>query len=69
MIQWTLAKVLKDRKWTAYRLAQQAGLTMPSAYKLADPDHVPDRIDVETLDKICDALNVQPSKFLKWKKG
>lgn len=68
MIKWTLAQVLKDRKWTAYRLAQKAGLTMPSAYKLADPDHVPDRIDVETLEKICAALNVQPSRFLKWER-
>jgi DNA-binding Xre family transcriptional regulator len=66
MIQWSLADILKKRKWSAYRLAKEAGLTMPSAYKLADPDHVPDRIDVDTLDKICTALRVQPGVFLKW---
>jgi len=66
MIRWTLAAVLERKGWTAYRLAQEAGITMPVAYKLADPDYVPSRIDVETLDKICAALRTQPGVFLKW---
>jgi DNA-binding Xre family transcriptional regulator len=66
MIRWHLAAVLQRKGWTAYRLAKEAELTMPSAYKLADPDITPDRIDVATLNKICRALRVQPGVLLKW---
>ena len=66
MIRWNLAAVLAKKGWTAYRLAKEADITMPSAYKLADPKITPDRIDVETLNKICTALRVQPGALLKW---
>ena len=66
MIRWTLHTILERRGWTAYRLAQEADITMPVAYKLADPEHTPTRIDVETFGKLCRALKVQPGKFLKW---
>lgn len=66
MIQWTLAALLKKRGWSAYRLAKDAGITMPAAYRLADPDFVPGKLDIPTLNKICAALRVQPGAFLKW---
>jgi DNA-binding Xre family transcriptional regulator len=66
MIRWSLATLLAKKGWSAYKLAHQAGITIPVAYKLADPDHTPSRIDVETLNKICTALRVQPGVFLKW---
>lgn len=69
MITWSLAELLDDRGWSAYKLAQKAGITIPVAYKLAAKGYEPSRIDMETLDKVCNALNVAPSKFISWKRG
>lgn len=66
MIRLKLAELLEERGWTAYRLAAEAGMTMPVAYKLADPDVEVRRIDVETLEKLCRTLGVQPGDLLEY---
>ena len=66
MIRWTLPSILKDRKWSAYRLAHEAGITITVAYKLAADGYEPTRLDLSTLNKVCNALNVAPGKLLQW---
>ena len=39
---------------------------MPAAYRLADPGVQFGRITVDTLDRICEALDVQPGDLLQW---
>ena len=58
--------ILKRKGWTPYRLAQQTGLTVPTAYRLADPDLVFGRFTADTLDRLCAALDVQPGELLEW---
>jgi DNA-binding Xre family transcriptional regulator len=66
MIRFHLATVLKRKGWTPYRLARETGLTVPTAYRLADPTLRFGRFTADTLDRLCAALRVQPGDLLKW---
>jgi DNA-binding Xre family transcriptional regulator len=66
MIRFRLAEILKRKGWTPYRLSQATGLTVPTAYRLADPELRFGRFTTDTLDRLCDALGVQPGDLLQW---
>lgn len=66
MVRFRLAEILEGRGWTAYRLAQETELTVPAAYRLADPDRPVQRLDMTTLDTLCRVLKVQPGELLEW---
>lgn len=66
MIRFHLASVLKRKGWTPYRLSQETGLTVPTAYRLADPTLVFGRFTADTLDRLCAALDVQPGALLEY---
>lgn len=66
MIRFRLAAILARKGWTPYRLARETGLTVPTAYRLADPELEFGRFTADTLDRICAALNVQPGDLLEW---
>lgn len=66
VIRFHLASILKRKGWTPYRLSQETGLTVPTAYRLADPDMVFGRFTADTLDRLCSALDVQPGELLEW---
>ena len=66
MIRFRLAEILKRKGWTPYRLSQVTGLTVPTAYRLADPDLRFGRFTADTLDRLCAALGVQPGDLLTW---
>jgi putative transcriptional regulator len=66
MIRFRLATILARKGWTPYRLARETGLTVPTAYRLADPELEFGRFTADTLDRICAALNVQPGDLLEW---
>jgi putative transcriptional regulator len=69
MIRFRLAEVLKRKGWTPYRLSQATGLTVPTAYRLADPGLRFGRFTTDTLDRLCAALEVQPGELLEWVPG
>ena len=66
MIRFRLAEILKRKGWTPYRLSQVTGLTVPTAYRLADPELQFGRFTTDTLDRLCVALEVQPGDLLEW---
>ena len=66
VIRFHLASILKRQGWTPYRLSQETGLTVPAAYRLADPDLQFGRFTADTLDRLCAALGVQPGDLLEW---
>lgn len=63
-IRWRIAELLKARDWTAYRLAQEAGLTPSAVYKLLKKGDIR-HIDVATLEKLARALEVPPLELLQ----
>lgn len=66
MVRWRLGEVLKERKWTAYRLVMESGLKAPTVYRIARSRGPVRRIDGRTLDRICAALDVQPREVLEF---
>ena len=66
VIRFHLAAILKRKGWTPYRLSRETGLTVPTAYRLADPDIEFGRFTADTLDRLCAALGVQPGELLEW---
>jgi putative transcriptional regulator len=66
MIRFRLDEILKRRGWTPYRLSQETGLTVPTAYRLADPAQRFGRYTTDTLERLCGALDVQPGDLLEW---
>ena len=66
MIRWHLPELLEKRGWTAYRLASETGLTVPAAYRLAKPGKTLQRLDVDTLERLCRVLKVKPGQLLTY---
>jgi DNA-binding Xre family transcriptional regulator len=66
VIRFHLATILDRKGWTPYRLARETGLTVPTAYRLADPDLIFGRFTADTLARLCAALGVQPGDLLEW---
>ena len=66
LIRFHLAAILQRKGWTPYRLARETGLTVPTAYRLADRDVEFGRFTADTLDRLCAALDVQPGQLLEW---
>lgn len=66
MIRFRLAEILEQKAWTPYRLAQVTGLTVPTAYRLADSELRFGRFTADTLERLCRALDVQPGDLLEW---
>jgi putative transcriptional regulator len=66
LIRFRLGAILERKGWTPYRLARVTGLTVPTAYRLADPDVQFGRFTADTLDRLCAALDVQPGELLEW---
>jgi len=66
LIRFHLAAILQRKGWTPYRLARLTGLTVPTAYRLADPEVQFGRFTADTLDRLCAALDVQPGELLEW---
>jgi DNA-binding Xre family transcriptional regulator len=64
VIRWRLQEILKERNWTAYRLAQETGLTVPAAYQLSKDKPV-QRIDAGTLEKFCEVFGLEPGDLLE----
>ena len=66
MVRWKLKGVLKARGWTAYRLAKESGLTVPAVYRLARQKVQLGRVEGDTLNRFCAALECQPGDLLEY---
>lgn len=63
-IKWRLAAVMADREIDNQTLHDLTGLHLGTIAKLRN--NPPARIDVETLNKLCTALNCQPGELLRF---
>lgn len=64
MIRVRLQELLKERKKSRYWLGQQTGLTPQTITKLFRGDS--SKIELETLNKICEALDCKTSDVLEF---
>ncbi len=67
MIQIQLKRVLRKRKRSMYWLAREVDSHYPSIYKMAAGEVV--LVNLDTLDRICEALECEVSDILSRKRG
>lgn len=65
MIEWKLAQLMLDKDIKTGQLAEATGLHASTISKLKAFREMPKRLDRETLDKLCDALNCDPGDLMK----
>lgn len=65
VVRLKLRTLLAERGVTAYRLAKDTGLSLTTIYRLVRKDGRFGRIEAETLDKICRALDVHPGALFE----
>ncbi|HEY9877060.1 MAG TPA: helix-turn-helix transcriptional regulator [Leptolyngbyaceae cyanobacterium] len=63
-IKWRLAAVMADREIDNQQLQSLTGLHAGTISKLRN--NPPKRIDTETLDTLCKALNCEPGELLRY---
>jgi DNA-binding Xre family transcriptional regulator len=66
MVRLTLHHLMAQRGITAYALSRGAGLSYPSAYRLSRPAGTFGRLHSDTLERLCQFLEVQPGDLLRW---
>jgi len=64
MIRLRLDKLLKDRKWTAYRLTKESGIH-PNVLSKYVNNQVRE-ISLDTLNVMCGALKCQPGDLIEY---
>jgi DNA-binding Xre family transcriptional regulator len=57
--------LLGSRGWLHYAAFDETGLTVPAVYRLARQNAQMGCVEGTTLDKLCDALEVQPGELLE----
>ncbi len=66
MLRWRLREVMARKKVTNRELAHLLGVHETSISRLKTSDTMP-RIDGNTLERLCDALNCTPEDLLEYK--
>ena len=66
MVRLRVAELMKVRRISAYALAKGAGLNYPTAYRLSRPAGDFQRLEVKTLNRLCEFFDVQPGDLLEW---
>lgn len=66
VVRLQVAELMKKRGITAYRLSREAGLAYPTAYRLSQPPGVFGRLEVDTLNRLCEFFRVQPGELIEW---
>lgn len=64
MLKWRLIAVMADKEVDNHKLHELTGLHRGTIAKLRNK--MPSRIDADTLDKLCKALDCQPGDLLRY---
>lgn len=64
MIRFRVNDVLDRKDWSGYRLAQESGLNHSVIWKILKGKAR--RLDVDTLNALCEALQCQPGDLLEF---
>lgn len=68
MIRWRLAQIMLDKDMKPGELQRLTGLHRNTISKLRGMKQAPDRIDRDTLDKLCKALDCQVGDLAVYEK-
>lgn len=62
MIKFQLSEILEERQRTLYWLWKQTGIRYATVWQMGQAEVV--RLNIDTLDRICEALECQPGDLL-----
>jgi putative transcriptional regulator len=65
-IKWRLAVIMADREVDYKQLAELTGMHPVTISKHKNSKVMPDRLQSDTLEKYCRALNCQPGDLLRY---
>lgn len=65
MLRLRVRELLEERGWTVYRLAKEAGITFNQAYRIARRDGRFSRLERVMIEKVCQALGVEPGALFE----
>jgi len=66
MVRLKVADLMRRRGVTAYRLSRGSGLAYPTAYRLSQASGLFGRLEVDTLNCLCEFFRVQPGELIEW---
>ena len=66
MIRLRVATLMRVRGLSAYGLGKGAGITYPTAYRLARESGDFSRLERDTLNRLCQFFRVQPGELIEW---
>ncbi len=65
-VKWKLNQLMFERGIKNQQLCQLTGLHPNTISKLKNCREMPERLEKNTLDKLCKALNIQPGDLLSY---
>ena len=68
-VHWRVAALLKERRWSAYRLVQESRLAHSVVYRIAKAGRQVQRVDGDTLDALCRTFGVGPGELFEYVPG
>ena len=66
MVRLRLPELLKELRWTPYRLAKELGMTEPAVYRLVNRRGQFARLSVAMLERLCETTGKTPGELLEW---
>lgn len=66
MVRLRVADLMRGRGISAYRLSRGSGLAYPTAHRLSQPSGKFGRLEVDTLNRLCEFFHVQPGELIEW---
>ena len=66
MVRLRIAALMRAKGLSAYGLGKGAGITYPTAYRLARESGDFSRLEKDTLNRLCQFVQVQPGELIEW---
>jgi CheY-like chemotaxis protein/DNA-binding Xre family transcriptional regulator len=66
MLRWRVADLLKERRWSSYRLVQESRLAHTLVYRIAKAGRQVKRVNGNTLDALCRTFGVGPGELFEY---
>jgi len=66
MVRLRIAALMREKGLTAYGLGRGAGITYPTAFRLARESGDFSRLEKDTLNRLCEFFRVQPGELIEW---
>jgi putative transcriptional regulator len=64
-VRLRIADLLEEREMTQTELARASGISLVTINAMASSERAPKQIQLESIDKLCEALGVEPGELFE----